>query len=233
MQLKALPFKQINIDTLITHTNILFLPLDDQDQGPLVGKIPVYKCVACTPPAAGLRPSVGPVAASGSQSLQWHAPWHASPWGQSFTPKCFSLASYNASQPYGLQPPHPKGSWELTSHQTQMLGVSFPWASPRRSLDRMSPPLRPSLGSQLPLGYCATWACGNGQWWVGGSQACVVLGSLLSPLFSLWAPLWLCMWGLIYQAQSLSVQQSEALLKEGEQVFYFLNVQVFIIEEGI
>lgn len=74
----------------------------------------------------------------------------------------FSLAPYNVSQPYGLQPPHPKLSWELTSHQAQMLGVRFPWGSPRRGLDEMSPPLRPSLGSQLPLGCCATWPCANG-----------------------------------------------------------------------
>lgn len=158
----------------------------------------MYRCVARTPPAAGIRPSVGPVAASGSQSLQWHAPSYASPWGQSPTAKCSSLASYNASQPYGLQPPHPKGSLELTCHQTQMLGVSFSWERSGRDVSSSETITGFPAASGLPY-HLGMWQWAVMGW---GSQAWVVLGLLLSSLFSLWATLWLCMWALIYQVYS-------------------------------
>lgn len=190
----------------------------------------MYRCVARTPPAAGIRPSVGPVAASGSQSLQWHAPSYASPWGQSPTAKCSSLASYNASQPYGLQPPHPKGSLELTCHQTQMLGVSFSWERSGRDVSSSET----ITGFPAAMGCYTTWACGNGQWWVEAAKPGWYWACFSHPC-SLFELHFGCVCELlsIRFTQSLSVQRSEASLKKGKQIVYFLNVKIFIIEEGI
>lgn len=73
-----------NADTLSTHMNTtstysltLNPSLADQGEGPLVGNMYIY--TMWTPPAAGLRHSVCPVAAHGSWPPQMLAPGYTSP----------------------------------------------------------------------------------------------------------------------------------------------------------